>query len=92
MCSCLGTSVYTGRRGNKGREPKADPVCLEMYEELRSVDLLIITYIKKDRRNLVLKNLSKQVRGWISNLREECPPELDYISLKMIIENVNTNP
>lgn len=89
MCNCTGTSKYVGKGGLNKSNPKSEPVCLDMYEELRSFDLIIIGLLRKDKRNLTYKSISNQLRTWIGNLREQCPPESDYVNLKIIVKNVN---
>ena len=93
MCSCVTTKTWGSSKGVlRNNNPKKEPICLQMYNDLRGTDLKIINEIKKDKKNVVLKNLSSQIRVWIKNLKYECPPEIEYINLKVIVENVNTNP
>lgn len=87
MCGCLGRKKDS--KINKRRtvaDKSKEPVCMDMYEELRELDLKVISLLKVTDDS-ILKQSNKQLRKWITDLKINCPDEYEYVTLKQYIED-----
>ncbi|MCA9749283.1 MAG: hypothetical protein KC414_09260 [Romboutsia sp.] len=88
MCGCLSKKNVTKNRAIKSStiSTRRDIGCMNMYEELKNIDLVIIKILKENKDSILIQ-ANKQLRKWINNLNIKCPNEYEINVIKEYINN-----
>lgn len=92
MCSCGGgvvsnTSKSTTRKRNNKKVKNKELVCSVTPKVLQELDRNVIRMKRKEKKNKELKETSKILRGWITDIGHKCPDDTELFIITEFVKD-----